>query len=313
MQKRGKTTTGTQRWFCVTCKISSTRKRPDTRERHLHRWFVRWLVGTASLIEIAGQIRLCREQVTELFRPFWYRWVPESPQLIGCVRILIVDAVYMSGRVNAALIGCTPIAVCSWSFAERECYAAWGQFFRQYQAIEVIVMDGQKGLHKAFSGCFPHAQVQRCLVHVERFVRCHISRRPRTQAGRELWVLTRSLWQVETEYDALCWRMRFFSWEAMHHQFLSERSISPTTNRWWYTHRKIRAARAHIHNALPYLFTFTQASDIPRTTNHVEGGINSRLKELIRRHRGLSSTRKRVLAAHFLASKTPEKPPRNST
>jgi hypothetical protein len=39
---------------------------------------------------------------------------------------------------------------------------------------------------------------------------------------------------------------------------------------------------------------------VPRTTNHVEGGINSRLKDLFRIHRGISVQKKIALAAWYL-------------
>jgi len=81
----------------------------------------------------------------------------------------------------------------------------------------------------------------------------------------------------------------------------------------WYTHRKIRAARSLIRNALPHLFIFIDHPYVPRTTNHVEGGVNSRLKELVHRHRGLRDDRKQVLVAVHLARKRAKKPPRNVT
>ncbi len=46
---------------------------------------------------------------------------------------------------------------------------------------------------------------------------------------------------------------------------------------------------------------------------NVEGGVNSRLKELVHRHRGLPQDRKQVLVAEHLAGKKGGKPPRNVT
>lgn len=313
MQKRGRTAAGTQRWLCVSCNKSGVRERSDTRTRHLRARFVSWLTGTQELGAIAKDLDLCRDRLTDLFRPLWSLPAPRPPARIERVRVLIVDGVYLSGRTNAALVGRTVEQVCSWSFAERECLVAWRAFLAQFDHVDVIVMDGQKGLYEAVRSCFPAARIQRCLVHVERFVRTCISSRPNTLAGRELWRLTRSLWDVRTRDDARTWTTSFEAWCARHDAFLRERSRSPETGRWWYTHRKLRAARSHLRNALPHLFTFTEVSLVPRTTNHVEGGINARLKELVRRHRGLSPERKRVLAAHFLASKMLQKPPRNTT
>jgi len=41
--------------------------------------------------------------------------------------------------------------------------------------------------------------------------------------------------------------------------------------------------------ALPYLFTSQDYPDqnIPNTTNHIDGRVNTKLKDLVRRHRGM--------------------------
>lgn len=312
MRKRGRTAAGTQRWQCPHCGHSGVRRRDDVRARHFRGRFIAWLSGTASLAHVARTMGVSRRQAANRFAPFWCE-LPPRPTPVSPDAILILDGVYLSGRTNAALIARTLDAVRAWHFAERECFDAWDTFLARLRAPTVVVMDGQKGLHAAVLRRFPHARIQRCLVHVERFVRMCLSARPKTEAGQALWSVMRSIWNVRTPAEAKTWCARFAVWDTRHTPFLKERSRSPETGRWWYTHRKLRAARSHIANALPYLFTFTEIAGAPRTTNHVEGGVNARLKELVRRHRGLSPERKRILAAHFLISKTVQKPPRDFT
>lgn len=304
MQKRGKTAAGTQRWKCLPCKKSGVRTRSDTHARHLHKRFVAWLTDTRELSKVAVDVGCSRGHLTELFQKLWEYPTPSSPERVSYVHVLIVDGVYLSGRTNAVLIGRTVDAVALWHFAKRENQYAWLAFFSRIDHADVVVMDGQKGLVKAVLGRFPDIRIQRCLVHVERFVRSRISMRPKTDAGKELWKLTRTIWEVKTHDDAHRWCAVFALWEERHARFLKEKTYpTNSTQRPWYTHRTLRAARSHIKNALPHLFTFTEVCGVPRTTNHVEGGVNARLKELIRRHRGFSPERKRVLAAYFLASK----------
>ena len=51
---------------------------------------------------------------------------------------------------------------------------------------------------------------------------------------------------------------------------------------------------------------------IPRTTNYVEGGINSQLKEKLKLHRGLNQTHQQRLVDWYLYTRTSNpKPPRN--
>ncbi|MBU0683520.1 MAG: transposase [Candidatus Omnitrophica bacterium] len=308
MRRHGSTHKGTQRWRCVRCHHTAVRIRSDTYVRHLYTQFVRWITGTLSQTEIARKVNISRKQLSARFKICWNITPPDLPIYTTPDSVLIVDGVYLSGRTNSVLIARTPKNVRSWYFAKRECFTAWNTFFFHLPTPNVIVMDGQKGLHQAVLQQFPHVSIQRCLVHVERFIRMCVSTRPKTEAGQVLWRLTRSLWDVNTQQDAEYWIACFRIWEQIYDAFLKERSYSPTTHkRWWYTHRKLRAARSHLHNALPYLFTFLDIPNTPRTTNFVEGGINSRLKELIHRHRGLSDERKRILAAHFLHTKTHKK------
>ncbi|MEI6848323.1 MAG: transposase [Chlorobiaceae bacterium] len=238
---------------------------------------------------------------------------PSPPQSKQNDIVLIFDGVYLSGRSNAVLIARTMQNVLSWHFAERESFEAWDVFLKQLSPPAVVVIDGQKGLLQAVLRRFPQTRIQRCLVHVERFVRMCLSRNPKTEAGRQLWALVRSLRNIQSRLEAETWAQQLSSWEAAFAVFLMERSRSTETVRWWYTHRKLRAARSHLKQSLPHLFTFTEVSGVSRTTNHVEGGVNARLKELVRRHRGLSTENKQVLTAQFFALKATQKPTRTVT
>lgn len=45
------------------------------------------------------------------------------------------------------------------------------------------------------------------------------------------------------------------------------------------------------------LFTYIEHANISRSTNHIEGSLNSRLKELLYRHRDLALNQKQTLVA----------------
>jgi hypothetical protein len=255
------------------------KKRGDTTLRHLKKRFKEWLTGTNTLTDIAHHYDRTRRQMVRLFEPLWHMSAPQPPQTTPQGIVLIVDGVYLSGRRNAVLIGRSIENVVFWLFADQECYVSWCMFFSAIQTPRVIVMDGQKGLSGAVKTYFPHVPIQRCLVHVERYVRSRISMRPKTEAGRALWSITRSLWNVTTQEDATEWSNTFTAWCQTYDSFLKERTHALHSNRWWYTHRGLRSARSHLKNALPHLFTFTVVKDTPRTSNHIEGGTNARLKE----------------------------------
>lgn len=71
-----------------------------------------------------------------------------------------------------------------------------------------------------------------------------------------------------------------------------------------YTHYKLRAAYTSLCSNLYYLFTYKNLPDlsIPNTTNHLDGGKFSDLKNRIRVHRGLSKDLKLKLVDFYMIS-----------
>ncbi|MDD2516283.1 MAG: hypothetical protein PHO80_04525 [Candidatus Gracilibacteria bacterium] len=64
--------------------------------------------------------------------------------------------------------------------------------------------------------------------------------------------------------------MKLFTlWEKKYFNFLKEKSING--NKFWYTHRKLRGARSHIKNAIPYMFYFLDNENIKKSSNDLEG------------------------------------------
>ncbi|MGH8453451.1 MAG: transposase [Nevskiales bacterium] len=205
----------------------------------------------------------------------------------------------------------------TWAFAERESYESWRGVLGPLSAAGIeprfVVCDGQKGLLKAIRSVWPRIVIQRCLLHVMRQAKLWLTQHPKTEAGQALLHLVRRLFAIRTKRQRRRWLRAYRGWLRRHHAFLKQRTYHPTApRRWWYTHRKLRAVRSLLTNSLGDLFCYTRYPEIPRTTNHVEGGINSRLKDLYRRHRGLSLERKTILTAWYLTSRqASEKPTRN--
>lgn len=314
MQRRGKTAAGTQRWFCSTCLKSGIKNNPWVVKRHKTGLFIRWLCGNATLSELARKHRLTQRTLQRHFKPLW-KQLP-SPQIPQSLRdqSLILDAVSIESRRLMALIGRTRNHVVNWTFAERESYESWLCFCSQLPEPHAVVCDGQRGLLAAIMACWPIVPIQRCIIHVIRQAQAKLTCHPKTLAGKDLRQLAKAISTIRTRRQKRRWIRRWQTWCRKYHRFLAERSYSDIQNRkrsWWYTHRKIRAVRSLIRNSLPHLFTFIGHPEIPRTSNHVEGGINSRLKELLHRHRGLSLSRKQILSAWFLTLKSIQKPPRN--
>lgn len=260
------------------------------------------------------QYACSRRTLDRKFVRFWNSYPKPNRNYKYDSGILICDAIYLEGRQEAVLIGKTLSGVVSWSFAPRENYWSWVLFFRSINYPNTIVCDGQKGMLASIEAVFPKTRVQRCHFHVLLRTRVLLTRNPKTEPGIKLKLIIKKLNKIRTRRQKRRWIREFRQWDKKYSKYLKQRSfgIKPTGKpTWWYTHKRLRACRNLISNALPHLFTYIGHYRIPRTTNHVEGGINSRLKELLHRHRGLSTPQKKILTSHFLHSKQVQKPPQS--
>jgi hypothetical protein len=313
MMKWGKTCVGRQRWMCSFCKKSGIKIRQDiTRSAH-QKLFTSWLVGTHSLSDIAYTKHVSRQTLHSWFTPFW-KESPEPRTVALDDGILVVDAISLRGRRDVVLIGRTLTRIIYWTFAEHENYDSWKEFFMNIQSPQVVVCDGRRGLLQALKEVYPDVTVQRCIIHIVRYARSLLTQKPRYEAGKKLSQLIIRLLRVRTRRQKRRWKRQFLRWCKKYERFLSERTYGEEKKRsWWYTHKKLRTIRTLILHALPNIFTFIGHHPIPRTTNHVEGGINNRAKELRRRHRGLPLEKQQVMISLFLSSKQGKKPTRNFT
>jgi len=311
MQRWGCHPSGKQRWHCLDCNESTIRKRKDNRQKQRLSLFVHWLVSKKSLVNITAQTKVSVQTLMKWFAPFWN--TPPQPDIQTGVRVLVLDGTSVMKRICMLLIaGNTDTAKpVSWLDVPRECYDTWNIFLRDlsWQGVtpKVVVCDGQRGLLKAIHEVWPQVKIQRCLIHVVRQASNWLTQNPQTKAGQDLLVLVKQLPQIQTKRQKRRWIRAFRYWCKQHDKFLKERSYS-FSGRWWYTHRILRGNRSLIKNAIPDLFRFVSDPSIPKTSNHVEGGLNARLKELFRCHRGFSLQRKLALAAWYLALRQGQKP-----
>lgn len=308
MHIHGRTRVGHTRWYCPRCRTTTSRRRPDTRLRHLRRWFVRWLLGDKSLTDLATKFGATRRTLETWFAPLWDESLPGPRTVDVTGQVLIVDGVGLA-RKASVLVGRTLARVASWVFTAGESMADWLSFTDTIVGIPwAVVLDGRAGLLAAVHCAWPAALIQRCHFHVVKRARQLLTKEPKLPAGQTIRRLLLGLKAVRTRRQKRRWLRAYRKWERRFEQFLAEKTVSTERTktgrlRWRYTHPKLRAVRSLVRNVLPHLFVYVRYPTIPRTTNHVEGGLNSTLKDLIHQHRGFPLTHKQRLVALFFASK----------
>lgn len=163
--------------------------------------------------------------------------------------------------------------------------------------IQSVVIDGRRGVKQLFS----QIPVQMCHFHQAQIIQRYITKNPKLEASQELQKIVQTL----TETNEYTFTQRLEEWHEKWQDFLKEKTTHPITERWSYTHKRVRSAYKSLKTNLPCLFTYKQYPElkIPNTTNQLEGFF-THLKGLLNVHRGLVQKRKVKLIDEILKGKT---------
>jgi len=130
--------------------------------------------------------------------------------------------------------------------------------------IVCFIVDWAKQIKKAVEEIYPTAKIQRCLTHIFRQIKINISNNPQSECWKELQkIITFENFESKEKFIK-----KFNAWEKKYFDFLKEKSSN--LNKYWYTHRKLRASRSHIKNAIPYMFYFLKDENIKKSSNDLE-------------------------------------------
>ena len=289
--KHGKLASGSQRWFCKNCRIAFTPK-IDNSAKQLQ-IFLDWLFSKEPQKNMPGEGRSFRRHTAQ----FWELW-PLPPKVESKRDVLYVDGIYL-GRKACVLICCDDEYVLGWYLCRYEHSRAYIALLSRIAEPLVVVSDGGTGFRKAVKKAWPHAQIQRCVFHVFCQVRRYTTNKPNTAAGIELYTLAKDLLHVESRAEADRWIDSFIGWMGKYNKFLSQMTYDENGNS-RPTHERLIKAQHSIVRLLNEgtLFTYLdeklgpEIGAIPSTNNQIEGGINSRLRAMLREHRGLSVERR---------------------
>ena len=137
-----------------------------------------------------------------------------------------------------------------------------------------------------------------CHFHQKKIVDRYITKNPKLETSIELQeILTRLTKTIEARF-----KNKLLNQYSKNEDFLNEMTINYDTGEATYTHYKLRANYVSLCSNLDYLFTYKNIPNlsIPNTTNHLDGGKFSDLKNRIRVHRGLSKSLKKKVVDFFM-------------
>ena len=162
-----------------------------------------------------------------------------------------------------------------------------------------VTCDGHKAILKAVSKVYPHAIIQRCIVHIKRQARHYLSEKPQLPQAISLLRISRQITSIKSHQQCNEWLLQMKTWNDLHNNFVNELSFNPQTGRYWYKHKNLHAAYQLIINAIPNMFHYLDDPQIPYSTNRLENYF-AHLKEKLTLHRGLRIESKRNFIKWYL-------------
>ena len=227
---------------------------------------------------------------------FWDIWTM-PPKIEEPRGVLFLDGIYL-GRKACILICCDEKNVLGWYLCRYEHAGAWTALMKRIAEPRMVVSDGGTGFAKALKKVWQKAKHQRCVFHVFCQVKRYTTSSPNTAAGTELYMIAKDLLKIKSKREAQIWVERFVEWIKKYQEFLDEMTIDEN-GRKRPTHKRILKAERALLKLIREspLFTYFDEEwkndfSAPSTNNRIEGGINSRLREMLRNHRGLSIERR---------------------
>lgn len=238
-----------------------------------------------------------------------YKWVRNRldcvvvsmPHIVPQKTVLVVDTTFWGRAYSVCVFFSTTLKRAIWWHdveSEHMAHYHFGRKILETKGWEfaAVVVDGRRGL----TAVFHDIPVQICQFHQIKRVTTYLTRKPRTDAGKELRALALTL----TNADEATFTRALEEWHAKWNDFIEQKTIFEFSNgkkKWFYTHKKVRSAYRSLKQNLPYLFTYQKypGLNIPNTTNSLDGSFSA-LKKKLSVHHGLRKDRRYKVISQLL-------------
>jgi transposase-like protein len=148
-----------------------------------------------------------------------------------------------------------------------------------------VTMDGERQTMHMTRIIWPGITIQRCLYHIQREALRWLRSKPKTKAGQELRRLLSSLCSIRSVRERGLFLQDYRIWLKKYKNYVYSLPMHIKAN------FDLKRTISLIDNAIPDMFHYLMDSNIPATSNMLEG-FYSRLKLAYKCHRGLSQRHK---------------------
>jgi transposase-like protein len=292
-----------QRYHCCDCLHNFILSNPSVSESNKFVWFRKWIMERQVYKLLIRDSKMSQSSIQRLFN----KYLSNPPQNIVRSKSnvhLLIDGTYFSNGLCLILYYDKDLQfVQLYRTSNKEKFREIKEDLENLKKLGVdiysVTCDGHKSILKSVQKVYPNAIIQRCVVHVKRQAISWLGKYPKMQQSKELLSIIRPITKLDTINTVNEWLTNFHQWYQENEWFINEQSISETTGRLWYTHKNLRASCSHIINAIPHLFSYINDSEIPKTTNELEGYF-THLKEKLTLHKGLRFDKRKNFIKWYL-------------
>lgn len=268
MKRNGYTRAGTQRWRCTsdTCNATGTKQHPDKRLDADLRRFITHITKRQSMTEIAEEMSIFRQYLNNRFRTFWYIPTPDPVDPHRVYGQIFIDGTRLSA--GCLLIASTKTHIVNWVWARSESTDAYIRLLQPIPAPLMVCLDGGRGAKTAIEKTWPTTAIQRCPVHAQRVVRRHVTSKPRTEAGEEIYKLALNLTRIKDVEEARNWSVELYNFNNKYRSYMDEKTRSIYTGKEEFSHVRVRRAYYSLEylDKQEWLFTYLNPPKTPATT-----------------------------------------------
>jgi hypothetical protein len=182
-------------------------------------------------------------------------------------------------------------------YQQRENYESAHQIFKEMNDgnlnPEAITIDGNTSVIRALKVVWPGIIIQRCIAHILRQGLSWLRRYPKIHASKDLRRILLTITEVKDRKRRDIFINDFEKWEELYGQSVK---ALPSSHK---VYGDLQRTRSLLLHALPNMFHYLDNTCIASTTNKLEGYF-SRLKEIYRKHRGLSKEHRKNYFAWYI-------------
>lgn len=281
VKKYGKTSSGKQRYKCLSCGFCYTWQKPYIKHKQAQVWFKYWILEGLSKRQITNISPYSLATIKRLCR-YWLNQAPPAiPYDFAHIKYLLLDGTYFKHE-HCLLVFMDYLTgqVIGHKYTIRENYQTVYDLACELKQKGLnpvsITLDGHQSVIRALTSVWPEVKIQRCIYHIIHQGSMWLRTYPKTQAGRDLKVLLQGLGSNDKEAFEDGYK-RIVEKHGAFIRGLSSKTIGE---------KDVKKTLALITNAQINMWHYKQDENIAPTNNKLEGYF-SELKQKYRTHKGL--------------------------